>query len=226
MVTRRPANRRRRGEHALDRQGTLQATCDCLRRDAERARPIKYVHRAAIERQSSTASSIRVLLRQVRPAHVARLVVALVVDAIERVQQRGPRADVIQEGFEGIAPCVAHPNPAATVIGVGLSRRRVAACLRVLPRVIFGCIELAVTSLAIADHLAAQATAATCVAALQFRGRAHDYGTAIAATTPERATLTGWPRRSFKGCQAAESTAGQITFGRWHSGHMAILLRK
>lgn len=67
------------------------------------------------------------------PAHVARLVVAVVVDAIDCVVHRRPRSDVFIEREEVISPFLAHLN-AATAVVLVLACARVVAPVNHLPK--------------------------------------------------------------------------------------------
>src|SRR5688572_6652347 len=73
----------------------------------------------------------------VGPAAVARLVVAVHVEPVERVFRRRPRTHVLQERFERIPPLADADAPAAVVL-VTRVVRVLAALPHVMPGVVFG----------------------------------------------------------------------------------------
>lgn len=85
----------------------------------------------------TTLAAILLLLRSGRPAHVARLIVAVVVDAIDRMYPRRTQADVSNECFKAHTPLVAHANPATAVVGIFRIFFGVAAFAKMTPATVF-----------------------------------------------------------------------------------------
>lgn len=63
-------------------------------------------------------SRVRHLLLACRPAHVARLVVAIVLDAIQRQVGRWTPTDVSQKRFETVTPLFAYGDATASVVAI------------------------------------------------------------------------------------------------------------
>lgn len=61
-------------------------------------------------------SRVVVLLYACRPTHVARFVIAIVVDAIKRQQSIISRTNVGVEGFKAVAPALAYLNASPAVV--------------------------------------------------------------------------------------------------------------
>lgn len=81
---------------------------------------------------------IHSLLVACRPANIARLVVAVVVDSIQRQAHRRTRADVCIERFETLAPALADLNAAAAIVFVFLHFGVVATLEHVPPDGVLG----------------------------------------------------------------------------------------
>ncbi len=83
------------------------------------------------------SSSVVPLLKRCCPSNVRRLVMAVVVDAINRMRQRWTRPDVSQEYLERVVPCVDHGDASSAVV-LELLRPRIAApLLDIGPRGVF-----------------------------------------------------------------------------------------
>lgn len=81
----------------------------------------------------SGPARVVVLLDPRRPAHIARFVMAVVVDAIKRQVHRWTRADVRIEGGETLTPLLADLNTAAAVVLIFLGFGVVAPLQHVPP---------------------------------------------------------------------------------------------
>jgi hypothetical protein len=115
------------GESALD--------SDVL--DTKSPTPVRERKRFSFVGQSDGVAPIADLLRRCCPPHIARHVVAFIVDAVDRMFRRWAPAYVRQERFEGIAPLGKHCD-AAPAIEVVVRRVLVeTARLDVYPRTPF-----------------------------------------------------------------------------------------
>jgi hypothetical protein len=121
-------------------------------------RVVADCQRASVNGQPESAAPVVVLVFVCGPAAVAWLVVAVRVDAVERVAIRA-YTHVLQELREVVSPLVAHGD-AATAVERELSIRLYIATLLsvspcpILPRDRLGCAvsELAITSAAMVRH--------------------------------------------------------------------------
>jgi len=90
----------------------------------------------AVARKGDVASRVVALLDLGCPAAVCRLVVAIVIDAVDRMA-RWARSHVAQERGERLPPFVAHGDATPAVVRERLSTRVKAAALGVLPGTVF-----------------------------------------------------------------------------------------
>lgn len=85
---------------------------------------------------SFAGATVLRLLGKCRPSTVARLIVAVIVDAVQR-RPFGASPHVRQKRFERSSPSLAHFNPTATVVCVCDMRRVFASLLHGRPGVVF-----------------------------------------------------------------------------------------
>lgn len=71
-------------KHSLDTPSPPQSSSQGSMRNAYRNGPLSYVHRSPLIRQQVAVNAIISLFSRGSPAAVARLVVAVVVDALKR----------------------------------------------------------------------------------------------------------------------------------------------
>lgn len=153
-------------------------------------------------RHQTVRPAIVRLLKRCGPAHVARLVVSVDANAIQRVANTRPWADVFKERLKVPCPFVAHFDAAPAVVRV---RGIVTALLGGQPRSILRRSGSAVGALPRRGQLAIQTTAAS--RASRSKRTAGDvlFASAITAHTP-RILLV----KVFDGRQPAEPLARQI----------------
>lgn len=154
-------------------------------------------------------SPVHRLLAWRRPPAVAGFVVAIVVDAIDRMIGR-TRTHVREEGFVRFRPAFAHGNPASTVPRIALGRRSAAAIEQRAPDAIFTrpvpASGVAVCQGFNGPNLAAQAAATVGPAVLQTGGSRSVVAPAGASTLPENRQDAD-RCESFDGRQPAEADA-------------------
>lgn len=125
------------------------------------------------------------------PAAIARLVVAIVIDAIKRMPWR-PRAHMVNKRLEAVSPFVAHSYAAPAVAVVLIIVSVVTSALSVVPRMIFG-LYGAVCCVAV-DQIGRiglpVAAAAFCMSASKFRAGHGNLFSAIAKAEPARHSLS------------------------------------
>lgn len=161
------------------------------------------------------------LLQAGRPAAVARLIVAVVVDAIERMQERGARAHVGVEGGERVPPAIADGDAAAAVIRPRGVRATETAAFHGAPRFVFGRALQAVGA-PCAVEIREQASATSGMPAPQ-RSRGHLHGiAAIAPRQPDRLVVSVM-QRSRRDDQPADTLPDAID--KRHSHRLQILPR-
>jgi hypothetical protein len=94
--------------------------------------PCRNALRSPIERQQSIVAFIAILLFPCRPSHVARLVVAIVFNALKCVLRRRPRSHVGVEVLKRQPP-IADCDSATSVVIVGRVSCGAAACKNMAP---------------------------------------------------------------------------------------------
>lgn len=90
------------------------------------------------------APSIACLLGLGRPADIARFVISIIIDSVDRMQRRRHRADVVAEGHEVYHPLVADPDAATAVTHPVLPLRIADARFHRSPALVNDGIDLAV----------------------------------------------------------------------------------
>ena len=115
---------------------------------AKFSRPLGYGQRLAVECQITVIALIARLFCNRCPAAIARLIVAVIVDAVDRVCGGRPWPHVLVERREGIAPPLTYNNPAAAVARPVLALGILAAFNHVSPYLVFGELGIAVNRIA------------------------------------------------------------------------------
>ena len=124
----------------------IEASAQCRARDAQSLRPLRKRQCDAVMGDEVIAAAVVVLPDHGRPAHVARLVIAVIVDAIKRVLPRWTSANVSKKCLKGRQPRITHADTTTPVVGIFRSLRIGAARFHVAPRSVFGRLVAAVTS--------------------------------------------------------------------------------
>jgi hypothetical protein len=140
--------------------------------------------------ESAVTSRVSALRAVARPADVARLVVAVTVDAVKRLA-RWARPHVSRERGEVVMPCRMHGDPASPIALVGDVARLITALLGCGPRAIFTRTAFTVRRVLFGHAFTVDAAATRRVARGQLVSINHgDVAPAIAATVPRRSAAT------------------------------------
>ena len=115
---------------------------------AKFSRPLGYGQRLAVECQIAVIALIARLFRDCGPMTIARLIVTVVVDAVNGVRRCGPRPHIFIERREGISPSLADRNPTAAVTRPVSPPGILAARNHVSPYLVFGELGIAVNRIA------------------------------------------------------------------------------
>lgn len=110
-----------------------------LERNAELICPISKALGAPLESNKNGAAAISALLPFCRPSAVAWLVVAVVVDTVQRVRRARAQTHVADEAGVGLFPSAAHGNSSFAIVGVSEVLWIVASVSHLLPDAIFFC---------------------------------------------------------------------------------------
>lgn len=167
--------------------------------------------------QKLDASRVRILLLRRGPAHVARLVVAVVIDTVDRVLRRGARPDVGQEAFERVAPGFADVDASTAVVWEARAGRRVAAIFHTGPSAMFRRARQSVRGVVVGPQtIEAVTTAGACVSAFQVGQFSHECRAAIAAA--QRAPMLPVAGRDSDQDEMAKSLPDEMRGPRawWH----------
>ncbi len=191
----------RRSQRTFDRPAKPHALQQGVRFHSPNVRPLGKTSRRPLECQQVVFPTVSALLGACCPAAILRAVVAIVVDAINRML-RGGASPHVQEKHCEVFPSIADSDAASTVVHV-LGRGRVAATgAHPLPDDVLRCTAQAVnrTCLAARSTVAAFSTAQIACAHKTFRS---------ARTTTKPIDLS--VVRSFgQHCPPAKLLAGQV----------------
>jgi hypothetical protein len=155
-----------------------------LPRDAEYAAPLRQGVRLPSKAQTSHGALILALLLHRCPAAIRRFVIAVHVDAVNRMCVRRARPHVGVERGEVSAPSVAHAYTAPTVVAIRLVHDSIASRLHFLPSVVFDRVLKTVGQIRLA--LSAVAAATARVGSTKAHGSDIYLDAAGAATSPHR----------------------------------------
>jgi hypothetical protein len=189
----RPAPKRF-GNRVMDGPSSQDARAEHPLRQAEFLGPRRHALRFAIKGQQAIPARIARLSFAGKPADVARLIVSVCIDAVQRAAGR-TRTDVGKKRREIVSPVVGHPNTAATVHRVAHGRRVVAAANGVAPRAIFSrefsARRMAVGATTSSYQLSLEASATARVAAPKIVAVNRECLSAVASAKPISAARWG-----------------------------------
>lgn len=180
-------------------------------RQAESISPPCQWHRFVAICQQSICSTVSLLFALRCPAHIPRLVVAVVVEAINRVFFRRRRTDVVQKGNKRSLPFIANANPLRAVITVAWTTLTRTPISHRNPTAIFTrtIVRTPVCAYASAREFALQATTRLRIAITQRTTSECFRDSAIAFAQPAIITRDGFPVRP-EGQQASKPMPSQI----------------
>jgi hypothetical protein len=169
-------------------------------------------HLPRLELVSAMAPLVVRLLQMARPAAVARFVVAIVVDAIDRLVRRR-LTHIGEERREalGARPALTNPDAARAVVALIVSGRPATGMHR-LPNAI-GAGSVAPSAGAVLDDMLAQAAAIVAAARTQIRAAHLAFYATIAAAKPS-AVRTAAAFTNTQDRPGATAVPGQIDNGR------------
>jgi len=158
-----------------------------------------------------------------RPTAVGRLVMAVVINAINGMFGRRPSAHVLNKSGVGLAPAVADANTTATVMTIANVIRVTASGFHALPDFIlwrgFPACALAVRAVRDSRVFSSQATATLCPTGTQRSGLGHDRPSAFAMAKPSAIAFADALFCPEHYRQAAKSLPDQVTT---HMGNFTI----
>jgi hypothetical protein len=196
----------------LDAPSILDALGNNVARSAKFLAPLHGRERNARVRQPGVVPAIPALLLRCRPPAVARLVVAVYVDAVDRVSRRRSRAHILQER-QKVGPSVAHLDSASTVIGVVFVGGKVAPDAHVAPCAVLRWLPRRVTVFAVVIVPAAAAFAGA-IAEPPDRGRFLSAAVTATEDTPVPAAVGVGIRQNNP---SPEPLSSEVHPRVWHS---------
>ena len=104
------------GHGTLNAPSALEAVAHNMFHTAKPCRPFSRCQALTVELQKHIPARVVALLSMRGPTAIARLIVAVVIDAINRVALGRPNAHVGDEVFEAVAPSVAYDDASTTVV--------------------------------------------------------------------------------------------------------------
>lgn len=100
----------------LDRPSIQQPTSNCTSTGIKASAPFGQAQGFSVVRNELGVPSVLVLCGAVSPSAVARLIVAVIVDAVNRVIAFGARPHIFKEAAKRLKPSVTHGNATPTVV--------------------------------------------------------------------------------------------------------------
>ncbi len=182
---------------------------------SERLSPISQGFRLALPCDVMHGAAVAHLFKMGAPAHVAGLIISIVVDAVQR-RAVGSLAYIAQKGRKILAPGLAHLNSTAAIVRISIVRRQIAAIFGCLPRSVcrrFAARRMTMTKCSGPDTVRSQAPATLHHAGPQGITWGLMSLAAIALTQPSRFTVPGQTNRG-RSDQPAESLPLQIDLCR------------
>lgn len=161
------------------------------RRDIQMTTPFSHCSALTVPLQHSTGAAVIGLFGARGPARVALGVMAVIVDALKRMQWRGLLANVSEKGREVLPPSITHPDAPASVVWKGRMRRTVTPILDRGPHAVFAAVRLSMLWTARSVTTGAKTAAAFCASALEPSDDGVNLFAALAPTAdaqPLRAT--------------------------------------
>ena len=158
--------------------------------------------------QNHVVASVVALFHASRPAHVARLVMAVVVDTIQGQLWRWPLSHVAQERSEIAPPRLHDRNPPTAVVVEQMVARVQASRLDAFPEGIFGRAFAAVLRQQVATDFTVEATTTARDTAKQVRARDKGLITAVARAVPRDLFSLRWAANIYH--QSREALAAQV----------------
>ena len=175
----------------LDNAAMHSALCN-----TSTAAPFHQGQGESVVREKPSTSSVTVLFRSRRPAHIPRCVGAIVVwKAIQAVLGRWSWPDVVEECSEAFLPLCTDPNPTSPILRKFFTTRCVASVLHVHPGPVF---RHAADSLRLAafaglgEHRAFVTPTGRGVATLQILPHDHTLCPTVAATQRVASLASAW----------------------------------
>lgn len=132
--------------------------------DLKFSRPFSQTERFTLMSNQNRVSSVGHLLPMRSPSAVARLIVSVIVNSVERVIRSRLLTHVFKECCEGILPAIAHGDAATSVMFVGLLRWVKASIFGTHPATELAAFPQSVLGVAFNDSIDIQASAAFSVA--------------------------------------------------------------
>jgi len=160
-------------------------------------------------------SFVLLLSASSRPSAIVRLVVAVVVDAINRVVLRCA-AHVMQEGIETSHPLFAHLDTPASVVTEDRQIWVSASRAHLNPRSILAALRLSVRRRTFDGSLDRQAATTANVLKAKISGGCHRFASAVASTLPTRRGCFTRLRDALKNNKATEVLADEINAALSH----------
>lgn len=206
MATGTLASSRRPGQGAFQRPAALQSVQQRVGTQAASSRPLRQIVRLAVKCQAVIRALVVHLLDACRPAHIARFVMAVRIDAVNRMLARWTKTDVRQKRREVIAPFIADADAAPAVMPKAFVRWIIASLFHLAPRPVFGRLAHAVGGEPSHLNLTPQAPA-TSSSAIYQRGTLNACSLAAFAAA-EPISAIGWI--AMQHCQATKRAAIQV----------------
>jgi hypothetical protein len=225
-MTAMPSSVDRRRQRLLGRPSAFQATQDERMGDSLAFRPVFHAHGYAVMGQPTRYRSVSYLLSVCRPSYVSGLVVAVIVDAIERMIGRA--ATKIRKERGVIFPAFAHANASPSIAAEVMVSRAPAPIVHVLPCAPFtrarSMHRFAVPT--IARKLQFSAPASTATRGIVEQAASPNFGdcSAFASTAPYRAVSASPDGLNDR--EPTESLARQVTSDRFGCNHAISSLRE
>lgn len=165
----------------------------------------------------SLTSVVNLLIRR-SPSHVARLVVAVIVDAVNAIFRPRSFADIFKKCLKGVFPAIAHRNPTPSVILVGFLVLVVASSLDSKPSDMHGGMRASVPQFPCTLPFACKAAATNADTFFQIASFDGAGNTTVAFADPSSRANAD----EFDYCPPTESLSGEVLKSPTTTGSLGI----
>jgi len=126
-------------ERSFNWPSSKHAHFKCLRVHVEKFSPFRDAHRSVVPCQQAGITSIAILNTPKHPSAIGWFVIAIVIDAVDRMLRRWSLTHIGKECRVGVAPSLANTDAAPAPETVAFGSRIRAALDHLGPAIVFGC---------------------------------------------------------------------------------------
>lgn len=171
------------------RPSATQSITDHVFWEPKMHRPLGDRHGATVPFDDAIRPAIVRLLNACCPAHVTRFVIAVIVDALDRMSSCWFRPHIVREGDKRFSPLIADGDSARSVSGETVGCRQMAAIIHAAPNSIRRRVRASVCGVALAEHVREETAAGLDTSSDKFAAPDGLLPSAIAGAFPPRTPI-------------------------------------